>query len=273
MYFFFFNYINTFFKYKLLIFLKKKNIFFLKKDTFKKIIYWRVLSKSKPKQFVFKNKYNKQKNYYLLDNTSRFLSTIISNRGAIKFFFFKKHTKQKKITKFLINISKKNNYFISRLSNFIFFILLQSHFFFFINDINYFLKNNFIFVNNKLITSRFYELKPNDCVSLVKFNSYFDYISNIYRFFKKKISKIKYRQWKNFKLKKISSTTSKKWLPIFLNKFLFFKLDIPKYLEVDFFTLSIIYLYSEKNIIYKNKIFYKFISFYMLKLYNWKKLN
>jgi hypothetical protein len=50
-------------------------------------------------------------------------------------------------------------------------------------------------------------------------------------------------------------------------------LDIPKFLEVDFFSLSIIYLYNDKNIIYKNKFFLKFISFYMMKMYNWKKLN
>ncbi len=130
----------------------------------------------------------------MIDNTSRFLSTVISNRSMIKLFFFKNHTKQTKITKFLVNICKKNNYFINRLSNFIFFILLQSHFFFFINDINYFLKNNFIFVNSRVVINKFYEVKTNDCIKLIKFNSYFDYISNIYKFFKKKISKIKYKQ-------------------------------------------------------------------------------
>jgi hypothetical protein len=66
----------------------------------------------------------------------------------------------------------------------------------------------------------------------------------------------------------IKPSGSKRWLPNFLNKFLFYKLDIPKYLEVDFFTLTIIYLYNEKNKMYKNKIFLKFISFYMIKMYN-----
>jgi hypothetical protein len=50
-------------------------------------------------------------------------------------------------------------------------------------------------------------------------------------------------------------------------------MDIPKYLQVDFFSLTVIYLYTEKNIFNKNKFFYMFISFYMIKTYNWKKLN
>lgn len=242
-------------------------MFFHKRDNFKKIIY---------KKLIFKKLLNrpklKQKSSKFIDNTSRFLSIIISNRNIIKLIFFKKYTKQKNITKFLINISKKHNYAIDRISNFLFFILIQSHFFFFLNDINFFIKNKFIFINDKIITNKFFEVGVNDCIKLVNFNSYFDYLSNIYKFFEKKKSKIKYKQWKTFKTNKLN-ITAKRWLPNFLDKFLFYRLDIPKYLEVDFFTLTIIYIYNDKNILYKNKIFLKFISFYLIKMYNWKKLN
>ena len=242
---------------------------FHKRDDFKKVIYKKITFRVKNK-----NKFTKNKQTFnrMIDNNSKFLSIIMSNRKIIKFIFFKNSTKQKNITKFLVNASKKNNYFLDRVSNFLFFILIQSHFFFFINDINFFLKNKFIFVNNKNVSNKFFELKVNDCIKLVSFNSYFDYISNIYKFFKKKKSKIKYKRWKSFKLQ-TKPSSSKRWLPNFLNKFLFYKLDIPKYLEVDFFTLTVIYLYNEKNKMYKNKIFLKFISFYMVKMYNWKKLN
>jgi hypothetical protein len=243
-------------------------MFFHKRDDFKKIIFKKIIQKSKNKLIKFKQKTNK-----FIDNNSRYLSTIISNRKIIKFVFFKKHTKQKKITKFLINVSKKNNFFLDRISNFLFLILIQSHFFFFLNDINYFIKNKFVYVNNKLVSNKFFEIKVNDCIKLITFNSYFDYISNIYKFFNKKKTKIKYKQWKNFKSNSKNSLNTKRWLPNFLDKFLFYRLDIPKFLEVDFFSLSIIYLYNDKNIIYKNKFFLKFISFYMMKMYNWKKLN
>jgi hypothetical protein len=243
-------------------------MFFHKRDDFKKIIFKKIIQKPKNKLIKSKQKTNK-----FIDNNSRYLSTIISNRKIIKFVFFKKHTKQKKITKFLINASKKNNFFLDRISNFLFLILIQSHFFFFLNDINYFIKNKFIYVNNKFVSNKFFEIKVNDCIKLITFNSYFDYVSNIYKFFNKKKTKIKYKQWRGFKSSNKNFLNTKRWLPNFLDKFLFYRLDIPKFLEVDFFSLSIIYLYKDKNIMYKNKFFLKFISFYMMKMYNWKKLN
>ena len=243
-------------------------MFFHKRDDFKKIIFKKISQKFKNKSVK-----NKQKTTKFIDNNSRYLSTIISNRKIIKDIFFKRNTKQRKITKFLINISKKNNFFFTRMSNFLFLILIQSHFFFFLNDINFFLKNKFIYVNNKIVSNKFFELKVNDSVKLVTFNSYFDYLSNIYKFFSKKKLKIKYKQWKNYKITSKPSLSIKRWLPKFLDKFLFYRLDIPKFLEVDFFSLTIIYLYNDKNIMYKNKFFLKFVSFYMLKMYNWKKLN
>ena len=123
---------------------------------------------------------------------------------------------------------------------------------------------------NKPITNKFYELHPNDLIRLTITNCYFDYIFNVYKFFKKKISKIKYKQWKNFQNKKSNNIQT---YPKYLHNFFFYKMDIPKFIDVDFFSLSIIFLYKESNLLYNNKSFFKFISFYFLKSYNWKKLN
>ena len=51
-----------------------------------------------------------------------------------------------------------------------------------------------------------------------------------------------------------------------------FKKDIPTFLEVDFLTLTIVFLKKEDNFFKKNKFFSKFFSCYLLKSYNWKKL-
>jgi hypothetical protein len=189
--FFYYNVINNFFKLKLLIFFKKKNILFSKSNDLKKIISKQVRFKNRPKKF--KKKYFFDKGNQIIDNTFKFLSVIISNRKIIKNIFFKKYTRQRKITKFMINISKKNNFSLNRMYNFLFIILIQSQFFFFLNDINFFLQNKFIYVNNKIISNKFFEVSVNDCIKLVKFNSYYDYISRIHKFFKKKIAKIKYK--------------------------------------------------------------------------------
>ena len=270
MHFFFYNIFNNFFKLKLLVFFKRKNMFFHKRDDLRRITYKKVIYRPKNK---YKFKGVKQKVSKMINNNSRFLSTIISNRRVIKLIFFKKHTKQKNITKFLTGVAGKNNHFMNRASNFLFFILIQSHFFFFINDLNYFLAKKFIYVNNRNVSNKFFELGVNDNIKLITFNSYFDYISSVYKFFNKKKSKIKYKQWRSYKSRTGSFSFAKRWLPNFLDKFLFYKMDIPKYLEVDFFTLTIVYLYSDKNAIYKNKFLLRFVSFYLLKMYNWKKLN
>lgn len=245
-------------------------MFFHKRDNFKKIIYKKIIYKPNNKRRFAGVK---QKTSRMIANNSRFLSTIISNRRVIKFLFFKKHTKQKNITKFLVGAASKNNYFMCRVSNFLFFTLIQSHFFFFIGDVNYFIAKKLVHVNNKNTLNKFFEVKVNDSIKLITFNSYFDYTNNVYKFFNKKKSKIKYKQWRSYKTRAKLPTNSKRWLPNFLDKFLFYKMDIPKHLEVDFFTLTVVYLYNDIGAIYKNKFLLKFVSFYLLKTYNWKKLN
>lgn len=266
---FYFRTVNNFFKIKLLIFFKRKGIIFLRSDDLKKIISKKIRFKIRSKKF--KKRYFYKKNQHI-DNTSRFLSTLINSRKIIKNIFFKKFSRQKKITKFLVNIYKKNNFSFNKVYNFIYTVLIQSQFFFFIRDVDFFLKSKFIYVNNKIVCNKFFELNINDCIALIRSKKYFRYTKRIYKFFKKKIAKIKYKQWLGYKLKE-KNIYKKRWFPKFLNKFLFYKSNIPKYIEVDFFSLTILYLYSEKNIFVKNKLFYILISFYMIKTYNWKKLN
>lgn len=141
-----------------------------------------------------KQKWFRTKTSRTIDNNSRFLRTIISSREVIKSVFFKRKTKQIKVTKFIVNLTKKNNYNIHKVSNFLMFILLQTHLFFFAKDANHFLKSKFIYVNNTQVSNRFFEVKINDTIKLVTFNSYFDYVSRVYKFFKKKRGKIKYKQ-------------------------------------------------------------------------------
>ena len=101
-------------------------------------------------------------------------------------------------------------------------------------------------------------------------NQYFDYTNNIYNFFKNKIKKIKYKKWKGLQKKKIKGTFFKIWLPNFLDKFIFYRNEIPKFLEVDFFSLSIIYLYKTNNILESDIFFMKIFSSYFIKMYNWR---
>ena len=142
--------------------------------------------------------------------------------------------------------------------------------FFFFDDANFFLSKKYVYVNNNIVTNKFFELKVNDILRLVIARRYLFYIKRIYKFFKKKVRKMKYKNWKNYQQKKPQYLYKH---PDYLYNFFFFKIDIPKFLQVDFFTLSVIYLFNQDIMTLKNRIFYKIISFYLLKMYNWKKLN
>ena len=209
-----------------------------------------------------------KENIYNVSN--RFLKVIFSNRKIIKNFFFKKFTKQKKITRFLQSISLKKDNFSLTLNNFLVTNLLRSHIFFFINDVNFFLKKSFVMVNGSVTNNKFFELKKGDCVQVVRSNYYYNYIKKIYKFFKKKISKMKFKRWRSLQRRKKTGFFLKTWVPNFLDKFIFFKTSIPKFLEVDFFSLSFIMLYNNKNILLNDKFYNKIISYYMIKMYNWR---
>ena len=245
------------------------NSFLLKKN-YKNIIFQKITMVTKKKKYFPLN--NSSKNYrenqYSINK--KLLKTITANRALFKHFFLKKFSRQKKITNLTQHFSKKKQYIHYHFNSYLFFILLRSHFFFFLDDVNFFLKKNFVTVNGVIVKNKFFELKQGDCVQIVNSNQYFDYIYNIYNFFKNKIKKIKYKKWKGLQKKKVKGTFFKIWLPNFLDKFVFYRNEIPKFLEVDFFSLSIIYLYKTNNILENDIFFMKIFSSYFIKMYNWR---
>ena len=73
-------------------------------------------------------------------------------------------------------------------------VLVRSHFFFFINDVNFFIKQKFVCLNGCVVVNKFTEVKPGDCIQLIRSDYYYDYMSNIDNFFKMKMKRIKYRR-------------------------------------------------------------------------------
>ena len=193
-----------------------------------------------------------------------------ANRRVFKTFFLKPFSRQKNITRLLQHFSKKKQNINQVFNSYLSFVLIRSHFFFFLEDVNFFLKKNFILVNGVVVKNKFFELKPNDCIQLVNSDRYYDYVFHIYKFFKKKIRKMKYNRWKNIQRKKLTGAFFKNWLPNFLNKFSFYRSEIPKFLEVDFFSLTVIYLYKTNNVLQNDLLLLKIFSSYLLKMYNWR---
>lgn len=192
------------------------------------------------------------------------------NRKILSYFLKKKIKKNYKFNKLIKNFIKKS------FDNFIMFfefslknVLLRSNFFFNERDMSFFLKNSYIRVNNKIIKNEFHSLKINDVVQLNFDKFYFFYYRGVIDNINKNLGKLnKYYQLvdqKKYDYDKQHKFTAPKWI----SNLIYFRDDVPNYLELDFLTMSVIILYKpfffEFNI---NNI--KFLNFYQRRLYNWK---
>jgi hypothetical protein len=61
--------------------------------------------------------------------------------------------------------------------------------------------------------------------------------------------------------------------PGWVEKIIFNKQIIPKYLEVDFFSLTSFIIRHPANYFENNFVFLKFLSYFNIRIYNWKKIN
>ena len=268
---FVFNRLNNFqFKLKLLVFTKKTSAFFSRRN-YKNILLKKIFYNTRKPNLYTKTKKNNsstKENIYNVNN--RFLTVIFSNRKTIKNFFFKKFTKQTKITWFIRSISREKQRSDNLFNNYLFLILLRSHIFFFIDDVNFFLDKGFVMVNGTVEKNKLFELKLGAYVQIVRSDIYYDYIKRIYKFFRVKVAKMKFKRWCAIQKKKKTGVFFKNWVPNFIDRFIFYKTDIPKFLEVDFFSLTIIILYKNKSALSNDKFFNKIISNYLIKMYNWR---
>jgi hypothetical protein len=96
-------------------------------------------------------------------------------------------------------------------------------------------------------------------------------------FLKKKIALFRHHSWKFFKQKyfKIQDNLrpKKRKSPKYLLFFFLFKVNTPKFLEVDYFSLSIILLKKQDAFVFSSFYLNKLFSFKLFSLYNFKKIN
>ncbi len=279
-YIFFKNFLlNCFFKKKINFKInKKKSLFFKKKSVKDSLISKRIsIVLRKRKKFKkFKSKKIDKGNFFL---KKFFFKTLLKNRRFLrKLFFFNDKKRQLKITKKIHSLSKntlnsKNNILDYSLLN----LLLRSGLFFFYKDIIEFISSGLVYINGVVIKNHNTILSSGDLIQLPISNYLYKYTLFSKKILKKKMSLFRFTTWKFFKkryFKKKQSLKSKKrknpkYLPIFSN----YKLNTPRYIEVDFFTFTIFILkqhnYSVQPTYYLNKPF----SFKLFPLYNFKKIN
>lgn len=194
------------------------------------------------------------------------------NRILLRKFLKVKFKRQHVFSKYIKNLTKLNQVdflynFEHRLLN----ILVKSSFFFNFQDCIWFFKNGFISVNGEVVYNFKKKLKPLQIVNIAISNYFFYYykfmlnncISNLYKF-GSKIWKINYQRYNRIE--------KRETYPTWIYKHINYKEDVPKFLEIDYVTMSLVMLnYSfDKNFLDFYNI--KFLNLYLNRLYNWKRI-
>jgi ribosomal protein S4 len=197
------------------------------------------------------------KNFDFIERKLFFLK---NNRKILKNVFKKNKKIEQFINKFLKKISKTSNFdflnfFEFSLNN----VLINSGFFLSKNDTYFFIKNQYIYVNNKVNTKINFELSSGDIINL-SFNKYY------YFLFRKSVNSLNLNinKYGNFFRKSISHDLNKDFS--FIGKLTIIQNDIPAYLEVDYISMSMILLY--KNIYSYNHFDLKLLPVFLKRLNN-----
>lgn len=237
-------------------------------------------SKSLYNKFIFFTTYANLINFKLQINII-WIAVLVPKSyylARIQFFYYhhKIYTYQKQITKFIFQYYKltvfelfKNHEFI--IKN----IILRSQLCFLNTFIELFFQQNFIFLNFICLLSLYIVIYPFDIISFVVSSIFFLFYQWQILYIDLKFNKFLYysKYWivrSRRMFPKQNSFRLPHWVIFY--RFLFF--EIPIYLEVDFFVLSIILL----NYYYLSLLFYYYFSFketsfMVIRNYNWKLLN
>lgn len=196
-------------------------------------------------------------------------------RSSLKEFMGLRFVYQQQLTRYLAKFYRSaNSYLLSRSEVCLYKAILYSHLLPDMSSINTFWANNFIYLNSftplnlKLITT------PGDIIQLVVSLNYYITYRWLLNLSKKRRNKFRYlvfrknlsRRYKVIKTRKQSSFYTPNW--IYKNRFDF--ADVKNFIEVDYFSLSAIILYTP----YTNSYYYpeEHIDLRMniFRLYNWK---
>jgi hypothetical protein len=229
-----------------------------------------IFSQSFLIQDFLKNKnYKDPYNFYSLKNLelkNKYKNIIKINRIFLNSFFKRNFLREFKFNKFFKKISKFN------LLNFLYIfnfslnsILIQSRFFENQKDIDFFLKNGFILINDRIVKHNNEILKEYDIIK-ISYNQYYYlyhriFLHSVFNNFLKLNNKIFYFN-KFIKMKKK--------IPNWIFNIIYFKEGVPSFLEVDYLSMSIVIVFNSLNFFNLDFFIFKFLNVYLNRLYNWR---
>jgi hypothetical protein len=172
----------------------ESNFFFNARDTFNNYYYnlkSGIKNRKKFKVFYYNNKRLQMYDIPKMRFKRKFKALVCKNRSILADFIKHKITYQHKFSNFIKNLLKKplKSFLLSNdlsLNS----ILSRSHLFFGNEDLKFFLKNKFIYVNNKVVLDGLKNLNEYDRVNLVFNKHYFFYYRQILSIIKNNFFKL-----------------------------------------------------------------------------------
>lgn len=258
-----------------------KNDFIYKNDDFNSKKIKSAFTNNKTKNYSsFKNlTFNKNNlteknfkfNFKNLDFKKKINVVLKNNRIILRKFLKVKFKRQFSFNKYIKNLIKNNVFdFLANFEYNIINIITRSNFFFNKQDSIWFLKNGYISLNGFVTFNSNVVLKPLEVVNISYSNYYYYYyrkslndcLNNMYRI-NSKIWKINQKRIDNYDKKNESYSN---WT----YRFMYFKEDVPKFIEVDYLSMTLVILNYSINKNYLDFYNLKFLNLYLSRLYNWK---
>ena len=199
-------------------------------------------------------------------------------RLALAEFIEYKYIYQKQLTKYIFKFLRKTNQnYLTQNENKIIKVYIYSKLVLNTSMFNLFKLNNLLFLNNVVLKSINMYIYKNDFIQVQISNWYYIFSKWMLNLLKYKGIKYKKLIFKKSLPLKYTLMKQKKqvsnYIPKWITKLEFDFLDVKSYLEVDFFTLSVFFIYDHNHLIYYTPTDALVIRNSVFKLYNWKYIN
>lgn len=223
-------------------------------------------------KFLLK-KNTKHNNINTLNGKKKLKKVILTNRALYNFLNYNSFKTAKSLS---THISKKSK--LKNLSNLLsleystFNIILNSNLIKSYTDLTILSSAKSIFLNRIPLKNLNKELKVGDVIEFYLSKKIYNYIIYFKELITKYIIKTKNKLWYKLRLKdknKLDYNKNNLINNVFKNNFLF-KSYIPNYIEVDYYTLSILIITKSFNFNSYTLNIKKILVLYLFKLYNWK---
>jgi hypothetical protein len=282
---------STLDKLKTIVVFKKKNGFLKKKSKIKNFL---LLKLNNLKNSKFLHSFSKNKNIQhpdtfgfnrvffsnekrhsdvskFLDLKKRWKKLFNSNRNLLKSFKNINKSKQFQLTKEFSKFLKKklsHNFIQTEFS--LLNLLIRSKLVFTTTEALFFLKNGFIYLNGVCTTNPYQVAKLNDIINFIFGKKYFYFFKTNFNQKLKLTYAVGYRLWRLNRFRNNFYKQSPTGIPEWVLKLSFFYEDVPSFIEVDYTILTLTLIKYPTKFYNYNFFFTKFISMYLLRLYNWK---